>query len=486
MSILSGEETRIFATGWHNRPLLAYYPSALAMLLSGDWVIGNRLAGVYAGLLTLAGVWLLGCELFRRPVLLDGFGRILQDDGRRTALLAAAFTGAGYTFFHFSRLPGAIEPVAWGTLALWAFVYGVRTNSRLALALGGLLLGLTILLYESGFIFLLVAILWLLCLLFARPSWLKIEHGGPGWLGIGVWLAGNFVFVAPTLGYWLHAPSTPWQPLETIAIFNASLRVQVESVYGVQGLWAVLWENFRQTALTFNIYGDTSSLFGHAGPMLDPLLAPILVLGIGVVLLNLDQLLSWQLLIWLGTVIVFGGASMIDAPFWPRLLPALPAAGLILALAVDRWRASLLEIGGPWLRHVGTVLVVGVLALAAIHNWLNYYERYTIGADLTTYIGRTLRTLPSAKTPFLVVGEGRPTWDNQQIEYLGAVPHRTLQLGELHMERLPETLPPRSVILLFPNDQALASLLETRYPGGTYHVQRDRRSNPVLVLYELP
>jgi hypothetical protein len=469
MRILSGEESRIFAPGWSNLPMLAYYPAALGMLISGDWLVGNRLAGVSAGLLTLVGVWLLACELFRRPPQFDAHGLPLQDDGRRAALLAAIFTGISYAFVHFSRLPIFMEPVAWGTLGLWTLARGLRTNDRLALGLSGLLLGLTLLLYESGLIFPIVALIWLPGYLWARFHWFRPKDGGVSWVGFNVWLAGIFVFLAPSLGVWLREPA--------LSIINRSAGMVSP---------ALLWENLRRTALTFNFYGDTSSLFGYDSAMLDPLIAPLLLLGIGVILLNLDRLLSWQLLVWLGGVILLGGMLAGDAPFWPRLLPALPAIGLIIALAVDRWRATLLTIGGPWLQHLGTVVLAGILLLASVQNWIRYYENYTVGAEPATYVARALRTLDPEEVPFLVVGDGRPAWDERVIEYLGATRYRTLPQGELHVESLPATLPPHSIILLFPEDQVLAATLQMRYPGGVYRVQRDRLGNPVLVIYELP
>jgi hypothetical protein len=467
MRILSGEESRIFAPGEAGLLLLAAYPAALGMLLSGDWLAGSRLAGVLAGLLTLVGVWLLACEFFRRQPLFHASGFLLQDDGRRTALLAVAFTGIGYTFVHFSRLPLYMEPVAWGTLSLWALARGLRTANRLVLGLSGLLLGLTILLYESGWIFPLVALIWLLGYLWARSSWFRPQDGGVGLVGICVWLAGIFAFLAPGLGVWLRESTLLAQRIEAISLVN-------------------LGENLRRIALTLTFYGDADTLFGYDGAMLDPLVAPLLLLGIGVILLNLDRLLSWQLLAWLGVVIFVGALWTVDAPFWPRLLPVLPVAGLIIALAVDRWRATLFEIGGPWLQHLGMIAAVGILALATAHNWIQYYERYTVGADPSVYVGRSLRTLAPEEIPFLVVGDGRPVWDDRVIEFLGATRYRNISLQELTVETLPNTLPPHTLILLFPGDQVLASTLQMRYPGGVYRVQRDRLGNPTLVIYELP
>jgi hypothetical protein len=496
LSIVHGDEERLFAPGWANIPLLAYYPAAMAILFSGDWIIGNRLAGTYAGLLTLLGVWLLGCELFRRPVYVVGTGDKVADrdhidgrptdDGRHSALLATAFTAIGYTFLHFSRLPQYLEPVAWGTLALWALHRGVRTNNRLFLGAAGLLLGMSASLYYSGRVFLVVALLWWLWFLFSRRDWLRSRLGGVGLRGFAIWLAGIFVFLAPLLGYWLRSPFTFLQRIQEVSIFGSAAQIHMEGVYRVQGTNALLWESFKRALLTFNFYGDSSTHFGYGGSMLDPLVAPLLVLGFGVILLNLDRLLSWLLLLWFASVVIMGGMLTVNTPFWPRLLPALPVVGLIIALATDRWAATLYATGGQWLRHLGSVAVLGVLLIAGVLNWVNYYDIYSVHNSRETVIGRTLRRLPADQTPFLIVGEGRIGWDERTVQYLAALPYRDLPQGEIHIDDWPQSLPPRSAVFLFPDDVTLAAELEERYPGGIYRIFRNRLANPILVLYELP
>jgi hypothetical protein len=493
LAIVHGEEERLFAPGWANIPLLAYYPAAMAIFFSGDWMFGNRLAGTYAGLLTLLGVWLLACELFRRPtyrVATDNPGNPDResegDDGRRTALLAVAFTAIGYTLLHFSRLPQYLEPVAWGTFALWALHRGVRTNNRLSLGAGGLLLGMTFSLYYSGRVFLVVSVLWWIWFLFSRRDWIRGREGGVGVRGFIIWLAGIFVFLAPFLGYWLRQPTAFVQRIQEVSIFGRAGQVHMEGVYHVQGTAALLWESFKRAVLTFNLYGDSSTHFGYPGSMLDPLVAPLLVLGAGVILLNLDRLLSWQLLLWFASVVLLGGMLTINTPFWPRLLPALPVVGLIIALAVDRWFDTLYTIGGQWLRHLGTIAVVGILVMAGVLNWVDYYDLYSVHNSPETVVGRTLRRLSPEQTPFLIVNEGRVGWNERIVQYVAALPYRDLPQGEIHVDDWPQSLPPRSAVFLFPDDTALAEEIEERYPGGIYRIFRNRVGNPTLVLYELP
>ncbi|MCB0112653.1 MAG: hypothetical protein KDD84_01125 [Caldilineaceae bacterium] len=484
--LLTGAESRVFAPGWDNLPLFAFYPAALAAFPNGDIFLGSRLAGMAAGLLTVFGVWLLGCELFRRPpVRVDGYR--LRDDGRSAALIAAIVTGLGYTFVHFSRQPLFLEPVAWGTLSLWALHRGLRSGSRLSLALSGLLLGVTALLYVSGWIFVAVALVWWIWIALGRGHWLHGDHG-VGRRGLGVWAAGGLVFAAPVIGVWLRLPDLFEQRFLSATVFEAAALARMEAFFGVQGLPAVLWESFRRSLLTINYYADTSVVFGFDGPMFDPFVGALLIMGAGVIILNLDRLLSWLLLTWLGLTLLLGGALTEGAPFWPYLLPLLPVSGLIAGLAVERWRATLLLTGGPWLRHVGTVAALGLLLWSGARNWVTYYEHYSLldqpAAEASViHIGRALRTLSPGQTPYLVVGDGRPAWDDPRIEYLAGAVYDALPHGELQLESLPDALPAGGVILLLPEDQVLSSVLASHFPDGVYRILRDRQSNPITVIY---
>lgn len=478
LQIVAGLEDRIFASGWANIPLFAYYPAALGITLSGDWLFGNRLAGLYAGLLTILGVWLLGGELFRRSPK-DGTG----DDGRIPALLAAAFTGVGYTFVHFGRMPQYMEPVAWGVLGLWALQRGVRTRSLPTLALSGLLLGLTGTLYYSGRIFGVIALLWWLWFLLARRDGLHRL----GWAGFGAWAGGGFTFLSPFLGAWLRSPGDFTTRLQEVSLFNPGGLAHMEGVYGVQGINGVLVENARRAFLTFWMYGDKSTHFGWPGPLLDSLIAPVLLLGVGYLLLNLDRVHNWQLLSWLAAVVVLGGVLTINTPFWPRLLPALPVAGLICALAVDRARSALMESGASWLGQFSLFVVMGLLVLAGAHNWVAWYEVQTVYGDPESYAGRAVRSLPDERTAVLIdTGDDRRAqWSDRTVRFLAGGPYAGKSIT-IHPESWPESLPPLSSVILQPDDQTLAAELQSRYPGGIFLLQRNRTGDPVLFAYQLP
>jgi hypothetical protein len=498
LELVAGRESRIFAPGWANRPLLAYAPAALGILVSRDWLVGARLAGVLAGLLTLLGTWLVGCELFRRTATGETPSRAAaseaaidgerMEDGRWLALLATVITAIGYTFIHFSRLPLFMEPVAWGTLGLWALLRGVRTRSRLTLGLSGLLFGLGASFYASGWILLMVACLWWAFLGRTRRPWSVESQDSPGWIDASFWLGGIFVFLAPSLGYWIASPAILIDQIAGASLFAPAAQEFVSSNYTVNGLAPLVWKSLRNTALTFNYVPDASPAFGYPGHLLDSVTAPLLVLGIGFLMRSLNRSLARLLLSWFGIVLIVGGVLTVNAPFWPGLLPLLPAAGLITALALDRGQTSLSECLGDWVRSSIGIAIVGGLLLVSVHNWLNYHDFASANGNPSSYVGRLIRQLPPDRVPVLLVSDQPEAARSNDgiVQYLLGGPFNHRQILEILPDSLPEELPPHSTIILHPADRDVLPQLERAYPGGVTEIRRNRVANPVSLLYILP
>ncbi len=485
LAIVSGQEPRLFAPGWANIPLLAYYPAAWGIRLVPDWLVGNRLAGVYAGLLTLVATWLLAGEIFRRRPQWNVQG-VMEGDGRAVALMAVAFTGIGYTFIHFGRLPQYLEPVAWGTLALWALHRGLRTRDPLALGLGGVLTGLGMALYYSGRVYLVIGLLWWLWIGLLRPGWIRRRLGGLGWTAPAVWVGGLLVFLGPLLGQWIREPQSFLQRMQEVWLFGRESQAHMSGVYGVEGALALFLESLKRAAFTFNFYPDTSTHFGWRGPMLDDLTGPLLLLGLGLVVLNLDRLQSWLLLSGFLATVVLGGGVTINAPFWPRLLPALPLAGMLTALAVDRIRRTLVESMGAWVDATFTSVLIGFLVLAGLRNFVDYADQYSVFTDNSTSLGRALRQMHPEQTAWVLTPEsGPPPWDERVVDFLTGTPYTQRSWRRVTPETLPDRLPPDVVILVLPEHQGFLADLQSRYPGGEIRYLRTRRGDPYIYLYAL-
>lgn len=464
LALLRGEETAIFTATII--PRLAATPLALVVALSGDTLLGFRLTGLVAGLLTVWGTWLLGCELFRRLPRFGPYGELVEDDGRTAALLAAALLVTSTAMSYFARLPLFLEPVAWGVLGLWALMRGLRTGDLLAVGLGGVLHGLAFLLYPTGIVFPLSGLCWWAGVWLLQPGWLR----PPGsalkrrWLGAG-WLGGLVVTAAPQLAVWVQTP--------------AAFRDRFTGT---------LLPDWDPLLSLLNLAGRHEAHFSVVGDGLHPVATGLLILAAGNLLLNLDRLAGWALFTWSLVALVVGGALASPMTQWPGLLPLLPALALTLAFGLDRIRVTLLEAVGGWAAQTTTYLLLGLVVWLSLLSWSGQSQLSQTTGAAATYTAQALRTLPPGQGAVLVLGE-------RQADVNWEAPAIRLLVGE----RLPpadrrtitpadglETLPPRSTVVLQPEERWLLDELRERYPGGRRTVWRDNRGNPVLYLYEVP
>jgi hypothetical protein len=464
LALLHGEETALFtATAI---PRLAAAPLALGVALSGDTLLGLRLTGLIAGLLTVWGAWLLGCELFRRPPRIGPYGETIEDDGRTAALLAAALLATSTAMSYFARLPLFLEPVAWGVLGLWALVRGLRTGDLLAVGLGGVLHGLALILYPVGLVFPLIALCWWAGVWLLQPGWLRPAGSVSRrrWLGAG-WLGGLVVTTAPQVVLWVQTPDS-WRDR-----FSATLLPD-------WGSWLSL----------LNLAGGHQTPFDLVGGGLRPLIIALLILAVGNLLLNLDRLAGWALFTWLLVTLVVGGALAPQLNQWPGLLSLLPALALTLAFALDRIRVTLLETAGSWAAQTTTYLLVGLVLWLGLMSLSDLGQMGQTNGAAATYTAQALRTLPPGQQPILVLGERQAevNWETPVIRFLvGDHLPPTARQTITPTDGL-AALPPQSTVILQPEEQPLLNELRQRYPDGQRTVWRDHRGNPMLYLYAVP
>jgi len=477
---------QLFSAGDTGLPQLAYLMTASAIGLSDDMFLGTRIIGLFMGLMTPLATWLVGTELFRRTPLLGKYGEIIEDDGRWPALLAALIVTICSCTIHFSRLPLYQEPVVSGLLSLWALLYGLRTGRIWLVALSGLLCGWSMILLPSGLLFLPLVPLWWVGIVLLQRRWLYIRYGGIGGIGLAIWLSGLGFMLAPLIGRWWRHPNEWWGYLRTESLIDVLPTMPLNS-YWFDTLW--------QTLLAFNFHPDTSILFGYAYPLLDYRLAPLFVLAFGAILLNLDRLPGWFLLTWLGSGIFFSSLLNGQAPFWPTLLPLIPAIGFAIAFAADRIHLLLSETIGTWVGQLGLYLVLGLALWSGLSNWLNYYEFSHLRADTYSYIGRAAREVSSDRTLILINDparnqrDGLPpmlSWEEPVLAFLSnrpAVGNNTLSLTTSEWRA---SLPAQSRLLIQGADVELADEVKLRYPGGRLFPLRNNRSGPVLYIYDMP
>ena len=462
-------------------------------------------------------------------VTLPSETHLLEDDGRTTALLAATLLATGYTFSHFSHQPLFLEPVLWGVGGLWALLRGVRERRLALVALSGAATGVAGLLYGSGLVFGLVGVVWWLGLWLLQHLWFtegepavverataagEIEAiwavrrytalGQAAWTWAGGWL----VAMGPLLAVWLRTPSAFRGQTFEPSLFSPVAESQLQGVFLQNGAWTIFWQNARASLLAFNLSGDASSLFGYPEAMIAGGLGALLLLGAGALLLNLDRLPGWLLLTWLLLAALAGSTLALAAPYWPHLLPLLPAAALTLAFALDRAATTVLELTTSRLGSLVAYLVVGLVAWTTLTGWTDYREfvlnrgtsaestapsGVALSADvlpsddvLPSYLARALQSLP---TDARVALPAARYWDEPVVQLVSA--------GRVRFA-LPEggvattDLAALDYILLLPGDldAALIDLRATANaaadaPPSTLRTVRDGRANPVLYIVTL-
>lgn len=466
LAAVRGEQTHFFLGG--DAPLLplASMPTALAVWLTGDLLVGTRIAAFCTALLLVLVTWLVGCELFRRTRTVNEYEMTLEDEGQWVALLAAALVAVNLMMVHFSRQPLYLEPVAWGALGLWAGLRGVRTADPLALGLSGVLIGLAALLYPSGWLLAPLGLLWWVGVWLLQPEWLQRQRTG-GRFGL-IWLGALLLTTAPMWMSWLRNPD----------------------------LFLARWQGSLASTLSlttaFLSGAELGARFGSLSADLASLLLALWILAIGALLLNLDRPVGWLLLTWCGVGALGGAALTTLEEDWSYFLPLLPAVALTLAFTLDRLRAALLASAGGWLAQATTYGVVSLVLWMGLSVWIDYQQLARTHLDTPSTLGRVLRTLPTGRTPVLVLGPATSAaaaeinWFSPALNFfLNGETVKTPQIV-VRPDAWPAMLPPASTLLILPEAAAVVSEAEARFPGGLLTVMRDLHANPVLYLYELP
>ena len=472
----------------------AYYPTALAEMITGDGLLSVRLVGGYAGLLSVLATWLLGCELFRRAPLYGGFGETIEDDGRWIALLAALIAAFGVPFMHFGRIPVFLESVSWGTLGLWALLRGVRLKHFPSLGLSGLLLGLASVFSSGGLFFVWLSLVWWCGVWLLQRTWMVAGSGvqvthpekpgerdaqGSAWSGLLYWTVGLVVVMLPLIAV-LISEGTPFSAyLQTAwgGIRNAEAPVQE--------VIDTLWPRIRTISLAFTVLPDQSAVFGFDGHLVNSLLAPVFVLAIGGLLLNLDTIAGWVLLSWLGGGMLIISLFGQQAPAWPALLLLWPAVSLAIAFGFDRIRVAWMASAGTWSVQATVYLAIGLVISAGMLNWIDYYEHAQLGGDAPSYLGRALRTLGSEKVALVVPDGGSNVTEDPVVDFLTNGDVHSGRIIAVKEQDLPDIGEEVSRIVLLPRHLDLQRAVELQYPIATLTVERNLRGDPTIFIYDM-
>lgn len=363
-------------------PWLYPYLQAGGIAVLGRGLAGFRAVSVVIGALTIPALYVLARYLF----------------DRKTALVAALLLVTFPPHYHFSRigLNNIADPL-FGTLALAGLAVGLYTNHRLAFAFGGAMLGLTQYFYEGGrLLFPMLALSWL----------------GLGWLAWRprlsrralVLAALAALIVAVPIYYTLVAIQWPLAGRLSVVGLNGEYWARLSTTEGLQDQT----ERLVATLLIYVHRAENSVFYGGETPLVLPILAPLLLLGVVYVLRRWRQPGPLLLILWMvGTSL--GNSLLVDSAAATRYVVVFPALMLLVAIGI-RYTLPLLwplrsERFRQWVM-LGLVAIFSVVQVAYYFGpHLEVYNRQVRPyMDVIDAMIRTARLPPETMT--YLVAEG--------------------------------------------------------------------------------
>lgn len=465
-ALANGQEQRLFAYGWAQVPMLGYLPAWLTMKLFGTGLAGLNASGVIQGLLLIVGVYLLGRDLFHA----------------RVGLLGAAILTASYTHLAASRQSSYIDPVLLLLFAIYFLLLGLREGRNGAVIVSGLLTALCLEVYYSGRLVGFVVAFLLVYLAIFRPPRLRER-----WRLLLVWTLAVLITLGPMLVVFAAFPDGFITRARFVFIFNPDALRHLESAYQVDSLAGVLFEQARRTLLLFHYYPDTGTQFGLQRPYLDPMLAPLFMLGVGYAVFHGRRLGDALLVGWLGLGLLLGSFLALDPPFWTRLMILLPPTALLIARAVDLLYEAIQHTQLAFGRYqqfvpaAGMILFIGIVGIL---NWNTYILVKGLQATEVTRIGRYLDVQPPSVRGYLV--SEKFSYNVRQLQFIA--PDRlvaNLKPAQAQGEIVRVGSP--TLLILTAEQSPLLKRLSKLYPGGSSETHLGNSPNEIaFYVFRLP
>lgn len=414
---------------------------AWSMRLFGENHYGVVMFSVLSGTLTIPAIYFLGREL----------------GGRSAGFFAMGLLTLSYTHIHFSRILFGAFGTLLAIIAFYLLVHGFRTQRTISFALSGIVLGIAMLIYDSG------RVLPVIVLLLAgwQFTWRRevFKANRSNWILL---FAGIFIGFGPMLAFALRNFELFNGRGNVVMLWTPEVWQHQMSTYNTTSGLNVIWQQTWRTFLTVFLTGDRSPHFSLERPIVSPLTAVFSVVGLGIALPRIRQLKWFLCLAWVFLTFVFGGVLTADPPYWPHLNIALPAVIVMAALGMQ----GIIDLLGGVTRRFGrqlvTVILVVLILVTGAFNWQAYYNHVDDNADLRIRISRYLDGLPDGYHVYMVSQD--VNWDEAAYQFF----NRNLSGENLPAEQLLSAPPPadRPAVFIVHNNDAVIPALESAYPHG--------------------
>jgi 4-amino-4-deoxy-L-arabinose transferase-like glycosyltransferase len=469
--VLAGEMPAVFAVGWYEVPALSFTLHAATMAVFGDNLFGLRLASVIEGVLSIVLLYLLARRLW----------------GARPALLAAAFMAVAAWHIQFSRTGfHYMQAPVVTLLALYFVVRGIQDRRPLDWLLCGMALGFSFEVYYAGRIAAALVGVYLAYHALTQRAFVRVQASGLVALAFGA-----LVFLAPMAAVYARSPASFFARTSGVLITSPDNLQHELGGYHVSTFQEVLAIQAQRTLEAFNIHGETSLQYGHPTPLLDFWTGGLLAMGAIGILLRLGSSRGALLAAWVWLTLFVGSVLTVDALFSPRVLLALPAMTIGVALVLDRAWHGVSRLTG----RAGTfafalpVLAVVVLTLQAnVHDFFDVQVVERQPAGPFTLLSTYAQTVADR---YRIYAIGREDWslanDYAPASFLlpniDAVNVRSAPLS-VPLDPIPTSKGVAFLVENGTNDfEQRMTTIQRAYPGGRQEVVARRSGAAVFTSY---
>jgi hypothetical protein len=308
------------------------------------------------------------------------------------------------------------------------------------------------------------------------------------------------IAAGPILSYALAHPDDWNARINQVGIIQSGWLAREPALTGKTTL-QILAEQFLRAAGAFHVFADRTVWYGVDQPLLGFLAGIFGLLGMAWALFHWRDRRYFLLLIWFWSVIISGGMLTESPPSSQRLVIAIPAVALLVAIGLERTAALIrwLLLGfaptgsRPKRRWQWENLVLGLLILAiAVGSVRFYFAEFTpsrqygsANGETATMMSHYLRELEGEHSAYFF-GAPRIYWGFGTMDFMAPE-----VLGQDVIE--PLTTPPdfvkedRGAVFLFlPERAGELDWVQQAFPNGDLQEFHDAAGQLRFLAYSVP
>jgi streptogramin lyase/4-amino-4-deoxy-L-arabinose transferase-like glycosyltransferase len=483
LRILGNEQYRPIFEGSINMPAHYLYLITIFFHSFGVTTQSIRLVSVIMGVAMVGAAYLVGRELW----------------GRGWGVAFAFIVAVARWSVNFSRIGMYnISTPLFELLTIGLLLRALRRGRYLDYALAGLALGFGLCFYVAFQIFTALLIGYLMVRSLVQRGFLRRT-----WSGILTLVVTAVLVVMPLALYAYTKPDIYFERTKDTSIFADDTPVgELPSwLAATCSRFADPWsdrcqklprlaENAHKHLLMFNYQGDPNGRHNlPQEPMLDNVLAALLVLGVGLCLLQFWRPRALLLLIWLGATLLGGILSLgFEAPQSLRAIGAQPAVYLLALVPLHALWLAWCNSGGYRYPRVFAAPVIALLLWAGGANFYTYFFRqatdfaaWNAFSTPETIAAQLLQQMtPDTEVYLISYFHSHPT-----IHFLATNQHPYQRLETT--DHLPMAWPADKDVALIVNDEsrAIFDAAKRYYPNAHFEEFHAPNDGPGVVYYAL-